>query len=250
MKTTVHKPLWLLIIAAMFISCAKNDGDIIDPETSPDEELSGELLLIEEKVNGHTLFDFEYDNRNRVVLQRITTEGSGTVHSFTYDDRDRLIAVERKDDRLFMSESYAYEGDRDKPVGGVWTYYGKDGDDAVLPVQYTYPDDHTVIETVLHEEAVQTYTFSDKGNQLTANLDGALLEYDDYDDKKSCYTHYPWAWKIHYVNNARSVNIGGMIDQVWEFTYNDAGYPVSAKVYNLGSDEVTETHEYFYKQAN
>ena len=252
MKTTIEKSVWMLIIAAALISCTKNDGNTVDPETDPDKERSGELLLIEEKVNGQTLFTFEYDDRNHVVVQRITTDGSEVIHSFTYDERGRLIAVDRKDDIIFMNESYAYEGNDDKPIGGIWTNHGKNGDDVALPVQYTYPNDHTVIETVFHEETVQTftYTFDDKGNQLTANLDGALLEYNQYDDKKSCYSHYPWEWKIHHVNNARSVKIGEMIDQVWEFTYNDAGYPETAKMYNRGSDVVVETHEFRYKQAN
>lgn len=251
MKTTIHKTLWMLMIATAFVSCAKNDGDTIDPETDPDEELSGELLLIEEKVNGQTLFKFEYDDRNRVVLQRITTDGSDVVHLFTYDDQDRLIAVDRKDDHVFLSESYAYEGADDVPAGGVWTYYEEDGDNHAIPVQYTYTN-NTVIETFLHEETVQTFTFTfdAKGNMTTAQIETGFQEYGDYDDKKSCYTHYPWAWKHGYVNNARSIKTGNIIDQVWEFTYNEAGYPVSANVYNHGSDEVVETHEYRYQPAN
>ena len=253
MNTAIHKTLWLLLIGATFISCAKNDTgeEDISPVPGSGNELSGELLLIEEKVNGQTLFKFEYDERNRVVLQRITTAGSDIVHSFTYDDRDRLIAVDRKDDVVFLNESYTYEDNEDRPVGGVWTFHSKNGDDNVVPVQYAYAE-NTVTETVLHQDAVQTftYTFNSKGNQLTANFDGALQEYNDYDDKKSCYTHYPWAWKIHYVNNARSVKIAGLIDQIWEFTYNEAGYPQTARVYNRGADEVVETHEYFYERAN
>src|SRR5690606_15331461 len=107
MNTAIHKTLWLLLIGATFISCAKTDTgeEDIRPVSGSGNELSGEVLLIEEKVNGQTLFAYEYDNRNRVVLQHITTAGSDTVHSYTYDDRDRLIAVDRKADAVFLTES-------------------------------------------------------------------------------------------------------------------------------------------------
>ena len=254
MNTAIHKTLWLLLLAAAFVSCAKDDGGIdseINPVPDPAKELSGELLLVEEKVNGQTWFTFEYDEQNQVVLQHITTDGADLYHLFTYDDHGRLITVERKDQTVFLNESYTYEGTDDKPVGGIWTLHSENSDDEVVPIHYTYGE-NTVTETALYEDLTQTftYTFDNKGNQLTANLNGVLQEYADHDDKKNCYTHYPWAWKIHYVNNARSVKIGSMIDQIWEFTYNEADYPETAKVYDRGSDEVIEFHEYFYKQAN
>lgn len=250
MNTTFSKNLWLLLIAVVFISCAKNDGgEAINPDTGSDNGLSGELLLVEEKKNGQTLLKFEYDERNRAIVMHITAEPSGEIFTttFTYDDRDRLIAVDRLDGEAYLHESYTYEGDDDRPAAGAWT----GADDAVVLVQYAYAE-NTVIETLSHEGGTQTftYTFDAKGNQATALIGPALQEYGDYDDKKSTYTNYPWAWKVNYVNNPGYVKIGTIIDQIWEYTYNEAGYPVSAKVYNRGSEEVVETHEYRYKKAN
>ncbi|PPL00892.1 hypothetical protein [Parapedobacter indicus] len=249
MKTTIRKTLWLLLIAGVFTSCSKNDGG---EDTGPDNELSGDLLLIEQTKNGQTISKFEYDERNRATIHHLMDETSGDLHTvtFTYDDRNRLIAADRMTDEVYLSESYTYEDD-DKPVAGVWTFPDSDGSDVVVPVQYTYTE-NTVAETVFHEGAAQTstYTFDTKGNLATVLIGAALQEYGDYDDKKSTHTNYPWAWKISYANNPRSVKIAGMVDQIWEYTYNDAGYPVSAKVYNRGSDEVAETHEYRYKKAN
>lgn len=246
MKMTIRKTLWLLLIAGVFTSCSKNDGG---EDTGPDKELSGDLLLIEQKKNGQTLSKFEYDERNRATVHYLMTENSGDLHTvtFTYDSRDRLIALERKADKVYLRESYTYEGDNDRPTAGVWT----DDSDVVIPIQYTYTE-NMVTETFFIEEATQTstYTFDTRGNLATALIGQALQEYGDFDDKKSTHTSYPWAWKIHYVNNPRSVKIAGVVDQIWEYTYNDAGYPVSAKVYNRESNEVVETHEYRYKKAN
>jgi len=42
----------------------------------------------------------------------------------------------------------------------------------------------------------------------------------------------------------------GAVDQIWTYTYNDAGYPVKAEVYDRASQALVETHEYRYKAAH
>src|SRR5690606_24746676 len=100
------------------------------------------------------------------------------------------------------------------------------------------------------EQQVFTYTFDDRGNLITAKIGAAVQEYGDYDDKHTCYTNYPWAWTVGYANNYRSVKMTGAVDQIWTYTYNDAGYPVEAEVYDRASQALVETHEYRYKAAN
>lgn len=248
MKSVIKKTLGLLVMAVALVSCTKDDDNAIDIDTGGG--ISGALLLIEETVDGQTLHTFEYDALNRMTAFYTNTAGGMHTSTFAYDDSDRLIAVARKNgEEIYLQETYVY-GAGDKPVSGVWMH---PGDDEETLIQYAYTQ-NTVTETLLlpdvEEPQINSYTFDNNGNLVTAQIGSIIQEFGDFDDKHSCYTNYPWAWKVGYVNNYQSVKLTGSADHVWEYTYNEAGYPVKATVYDRASKELVETRAYRYKNAN
>src|SRR5690606_37981921 len=157
MKTIVQKTIVLFLAAVALSSCTKDD------DINPDGNGNGDLLLVEEKVNGQTLLTYEYDARNRAIVWTQYVNGEiHTIHSFTYDDSDRMIAQERKhNEQDFLKDSYFYESD-ERPLSGVWTYIGNSGNVSTLStLQYTY-DRNPVTETVDIEDVgtiINSYVF-------------------------------------------------------------------------------------------
>ena len=255
MKPVINRTIGLLVVAIAFIACSKDNDDTGNPVAGGGGgggSTSGALLLIEERVDGQPELKFEYDEQNRMTTRYVYT-ADGNIHTdnFTYDSNNRMVGVVNS---AGLKESYSYaEGNR--PSSG--TFVGPSG--VITTIQFTYSQ-NTVTETHTTEDQAVTFTyqFDSKGN-LTSVMSAAigvesLIEFGDYDDKKTAYTQYPWSWKIGYVNNYQSVKTTALgttaTDRVLEYTYNDAGYPVKAEEYDRASKELVLTREYFYKDAN
>jgi len=251
MKATIRKTC-ILLLAAMALTGCKKDDDI-----NPDGSGSGDLLLVEEKVNGQTQLTYEYDERNRaIVWTQYVNGGIHTIHSFTYDNNDRMIGQERRHNgQVFLKESYSYESG-ERPVSGVWTYIGNDGEvSSVSQVQYTYQQ-NTVTETVYVEDVgtiINSYVFDSKGNSIQHKIGQGTVDFGDFDGKSGGYARHPWSWKTKQISNYQSVKTtsGGIVlsNHVYKYTYNDVGYPVKAEVYDRATEDLIETHEYAYKKA-
>ncbi|MGV3685764.1 MAG: hypothetical protein ACO1NS_09075 [Daejeonella sp.] len=266
MKPIVQKTVWLLFIAIASTSCSK-DKENCDPSDEESRCYAGvgaanKLLLTEEKTNGKTELQFEYNDRNQVVLRHVHgIDGSITSENLTYTG-DKLTKMERKSNgQLVMSEEYSY-GTADKPTAAVL----KDNKGRVnVNIIYAYSGKRvteTSFDTDGNQLGINTYTFDGKGNQLTRQIamsgNSVNETLGDYDDKPNRYTNYPWTWKVGSVNNERSysqsVQIpGGAVSTRnlrWEYEYNEAGYPSKAEVYDKASNTLVETRTFTYKQAN
>lgn len=260
---------YFYILSALFLTvtlgaCSK-DKEHCDPD---DEEspcyvglaVGDKLLLTEEKTNGKSEMRFEYNDQNKVIVRYVHgVDGSVATENFTYSG-DHATKVERRSDgQLVMSEEYYY-GSGDKPTTGVL----KDNKGEIIAnVIYAYSE-QTVTETSFNMEGEQigshTYTFDSSGKNIIKtviriqNLPLSTLEYGDYDDKPCRYTNYPWMWKLGSMNNARSHSLitGSSVtrNDRWEYTYNQAGYPIKAEVYDRATDELLETRVFTYKKAN
>ncbi|MBL1407618.1 hypothetical protein [Sphingobacterium faecale] len=267
MKTTTFKMLWLCFIAIALVACSKKED--CDPEDENSLCYAGlpagsNLLLLEEKANGRTEMRFEYNDQNNVVVRYVHgVDGSMTIENFTYNG-DKLTKVERRSDgRLVMSEEYFYNvGNR--PSTGLQKNNKGEIENNIV---YNYLGDR-VTETFFNREGeqvgVNTYIFDSTGKNIIKqvsnihNMNLFTLEYADYDDKPCRYTNYPWAWKVGSVNNAQfySLTTNGVGDanstknDVWKYTYNNAGYPTKAEVYEKGSGTLLETRTFTYKRAN
>lgn len=250
-----------------YASCSK-DENACDPNDKESPCYSGipdgnDFLLVEEKRNGITELRFEYDDKNKMIVYHIHGANGGVSNSqyFTYNNKNLLMAVEHKTGiKHLYKEEYTY-GSGTRPESGVLIY-----EDETISLKYDYTQ-NTTTETATSSEgdivALNTYTFDDKGNQvrITMTANEILLstqEFGDYDDKHYRFTNYPWIWKLSSVNNAKSYKLteGGPagavvnINHLWEFTYNDAGYPTKAEVYDRASKTLVETRTFFYKPAN
>src|SRR5690606_24728112 len=175
MKATIRKTIVLFLAVFALAGCTKDD------DINPEGNGNGDLLLVEEKINGQTLLTYEYDARNRAIVWTQYVNGEiHTTHSFTYDDSDRMIAQERRHNgQVFLKESYSYESD-ERPVSGVWTYIGNSGNvSTVSTVQYTY-DQNTVTETVDIEDVgtiINSYVFDSKGNSIQHKIGQGVVDY-------------------------------------------------------------------------
>ncbi|MBV2227634.1 hypothetical protein [Sphingobacterium mizutaii] len=267
MKTTINKIVWLCFIAIVSVSCSKNDDCDPKDEDSPcyaGPTAGSDLLLIEERTNGKTEMRFEYNDRNQVVVRHVHgVEGNVTHENFTYNG-DKLIKVERRSNgELVMSEEFTY-GAGNRPTKGIY----KDNKGRVLAnITYAYSV-NKVTERSFNREGQQvginTYTFDTIGKNIIKQVTGiqdislVTIEYGDYDNKPCRYTNYPWAWKVGSANNARSQSLfsqvgGGAVasrNDRWEYTYNAAGYPLTAKVLDKASGKLVETRTFTYKKAN
>lgn len=253
--------LW--IIAALLLSamsCSKDD------DINPDGSGSGDLLLVTEfKNNGVTAGRYEFDDQNRMtIFHSYDTKGALAVTvTYTYDERDRVLLVTNMlaDGTVTSTIEHAYTGSDDKPISAVTTNYA--GDAVAWDITYRYTDNQlteTIRQPAPAPEIVTTYTYNANGDlsSVKANLGGTWVgttEYGDYDDKKSpSRLGNPYVWKIPSRHNFRSIKTtqesGVTEDQSYKYTYNEAGYPVKAEVYDRATEELIETHEYSYKKAN
>lgn len=257
------KIVWFLFMATALTSCSKDDEtcDTHD-EDSPCYIGSGAdgLLLIEEKTNDKTELQFDYNDQNQVILKRVhDIDGNITSEYFTYND-DKLTKLERKSNaELVMTEEYFY-GTEGKPMTAVL----KDGKGKVsVNIIYSYSGKNvteTSFDTDGNQIGINTYTFDDKGNQLTRQITvvgNTMTEtLGDYDDKPNRYTNYPWIWKVGSVNNERSYSQSVQLPSGavstrnlrWEYVYNQVGYPTTAEVYDKDSNTLLETRTYTYKK--
>lgn len=266
MKKTLNKIAWLCCAVIALTSCSKDDDCDANDERSAcyvglaDRE---QLLLTEERVNGRTELTFEYDERNRLSVYQIHSKDGSGVHTarFSYNSKDLMTGVVHSNSNgTQYREDYVY-GSGDRPISGTWTF-----PDYISTIQYSY-NKNTTTETVFSSKgellAVNTYEFDEKGENIqTIVIAGAEVwqstqKYGDYDDKHYRFTNYPWRWKTNSMNNAESHTLisngpGGtavVLDQIWKYTYNQAGYPIKADLYNRGNDEIVEIREYSYIKA-
>lgn len=266
MKKTLNKIAWLCCAMIALTSCSKDDS------CDPNDEHSacyaglladGQLLLTEERVNGIMELAFEYDEHNRVSVYQIhSRDGSGVnTARFTYNSKGLMTGVVHSNSNgTQYREDYVYSSE-DRPISGTWTF-----PDYISTIQYSY-NKNTTTETVFSSKgevlAVNTYEFDEMGEnikKIVITQEGIWSTthlYEDYDDKHYRFTNYPWSWKTGAINNAESHsltgNIGGgaavLVNQIWKYSYNQAGYPVKAEIYNKGSDEIVEIREYSYIKA-
>ncbi|SFS89612.1 hypothetical protein [Sphingobacterium wenxiniae] len=263
MKTIIKKTIWLFFITIVVTSCSK-DKEYCDPNDEESPCYAGpsavspgdKLLLVEWKVNGKIIETYQYNTQNLLTDVRNPETGGG--FDLTRDNTGKLIRLDHlaAGGNVHLREEYSYGGTGDKPVSGI-LYSPNDNNDP-LTIRYTYSQ-NTVTQTFIDEDdggtVTNTYTFDNKGNLINANLvtTGSIIENGNYDDKNGNLASQPWPWKFSAVNNPQAIKTtspGWVTDQIYKYTYNQAGYPMKAEVYNRGSDVAVQTHEYFYKKAN
>lgn len=276
MKTMIQKAVWLFLIAVAFTSCAKDDDcDPTDEESScyvgPPGGAKGDMfLLTEQKINGKTVARYEYDGQNRMTRSYpYDADGVNNITiSYTYNANGLLTVTNftNQDGENFLREEYSYGGG-DYPVSMVQTQPNL-SDGTPIDWQFTYSNNRLASETAIprDEDALvitMAYNYDSNGNLVSweQKADGewlSTLEYGDYDDRVFIAKYgNPYFWKASNsnANNPRTEKTTSQAtsankDVVITYTYNNAGYPTKADVYNRGSDVVVETREYNYKKAN
>ncbi|WP_118195501.1 hypothetical protein [Albibacterium indicum] len=265
MKAIQMKTAWFTLLVLTIVSCAKDD-DLCDPndEQSPcyAEVASGDnLLLTEYRLNDVLTAKYVYNDENRVIAMYPYDENgvNDTEILYTYNQKYQLVLTTyNRNGYIFLRDEYTY-GDGNQPISLRQFDPGNPDFNPVLS-QFTYTKNKTVITGNSGLEL--TYTFDDNGNLLTntqTTVDGQLLttlEWGDFDDKKGATSnHHQFAWIAgRATNNPRSERITSLvtaanIDRTVKYTYNKAGYPIKAEVYDRGTDNLVETREYIYVKA-
>lgn len=201
------KPLLVLIISVIFLSCDKEDGIINQPlpqQKSLPQIISWQDTFFTGAVRNSTLIYNIYGNP---VSVHSIHDGTGSEpDSFSYDSQQRLI----EHARLFTYQ-YLYNADDTMPYAAieVWPYgeqhrldFTYDSDQRIIKVVSDYiegsaPDDEVVGEK--HWE--KNYTYDGNGNLINDEISSA-----DYSDKPSIYKTNKWWPLIHldFSNNSRA----------------------------------------------
>ena len=263
MKKIMIKIGWICWLAVLVMGCSKGE-DNCDPEDRSGPCYNGpggagELLLLEERVNGVKELAFEYDQQNRVIVRHVFAKGDGGhfTNTFTYNAKGLMTGMSfYKEGEHVYSEEYVY-GSGDRPVSGQLKF-----DDEVMEIRYSYSG-NTVVEDTFNptREVMEQnkYEFDAAGNptRITFGIGTmwvTVQELGDYDDKTYRFTSYPWQWKLNSVNNARDYKMFSngetLMYQDWKYTYNKQGYPIKIEIYNKADSKLFETREYEYINAH
>ncbi len=238
----------VLLLALGILSCDKNDD-------SHTEGSDAKFLLTEHWINGNIAGKFEYDNQNRRIRYN---NGTGMIE-YSYNAKGFLAAtVYKEQGMLTHREDYTY-GTDNKPVS-MTISNPNDEDFIESDVSYTYSE-NKIVETHTPREnggsvTINSYQFNGEGNlvELTTQIGAyeSVTTWSEYDKKVGAALHGdPYYWK-NSKNNALKFNVFSgtfSLEQKWEYTYNNNGYPVKAFVYNNGSDEIAEEHIFTYMPA-
>ncbi len=259
----MKKLLFLLFAGLLVTACTDSDdqnGNSDDPN-NPGDGSSVLLLLTEEKQNGYFTYNYEYDERNRMIIWKLLVGSDLATIYFTYDDNDRLIGLSRKNGQgIITSEETYYYGNDERPTSGTFSVPG--AEDYAVQIQFVYTQ-NTVIETHITADGiignVITYTYDSNGNLVSEQNESAneysnyLFEFNNFDDKINWNSKWPFAWKQSSVNNYqsyKSTTVNGIQDHIYEYTYNDTGYPIQAEIYDSQTDELIAIREFNYTEAN
>jgi hypothetical protein len=231
-----------LEVAVMIASCKK--------------ETKRDVFLLEEMTEGNWRDAFEYDNQDRLTKYiRQMTGQPEYVRTYTYNATGDLVEEKGSDYKITFSKN-----------GNTITYikenqYGSENGEIELNVQ-GFPVKWT-FEGVSEEEwykSTNTYIWQNGNNTTTESVeeweeDGVKVSNAGtstyrYDDKKSPFYHCKspnWVlwWTVGYfVNNLTSETwANGITTITYEYTYNDAGFPVTRKRSNY-----SQTATYTYKK--
>lgn len=257
--------LWIFFISLVCGACTK------DEECDPNDERSScyagpigdaALLLTEIKTNGVTTGRYSYDDQGRANIVHSYDKQGGlimtTTYTYTNGNTPTMVRVETAEGDVII-EQYTLGSDG-RPIAMVQTM---PTDDDHVPADYKFAyTATTLVETVIARESdpaiyVNTYTFDENRNlrslEFTLNGEWAgTIEQSNYDSKIAVGYHgNPQAWKYPGANNhqrltASAAGVGTTTDQIWKYTYNDAGYPISAAIHTP-DDVLVETMTYHYE---
>jgi YD repeat-containing protein len=258
MRKQIFYFIGAMLLAFSFSSCGKSDNCDPNDKDSPcyANGAGVKLLLIEQKINGEIVGQFDYDNQNRRIRYTLAT---GLIE-YSYNAKGLLSVAVYKDltGKVTQRDDFTYGSD-DKPISMVISFPNRPYD-APTNVTYTYTN-NKIVETSIPQEpggqvSTNTFLFNVKGNltDLITATGGQefTTSWSEFDDKSSAALQGdPYHWK-NSKNNAQRFQITSQIfsiDQKWVYTYNKESYPVKALVYNNGSTIVSEEHIFTYKAS-
>jgi len=234
----------LVLMILMAISCKKG------------ERIQKVYLLSEQIIDasadglGTDTTRYFYDNQNRLTLVK---NGDGHYFPITYDAAGRVnVAKTIKSDGSIAKEfDFFYQ-----PTTGFITKVPSKGPDTAYLV---FDDKHEVTEIRTRHAGYSTFTYDERGNVASLKnykTDGSLDLYDEafytYDNMKSyfsavppnnyflMYLLYPDASSL--INNVVTKNA-----DVYTYTYNKEGYPVSATAKVVGRSLTPIYYNYIVK---
>jgi RHS repeat-associated protein len=129
-------------------------------------------------VNGKTIYNIEltYDAGGQIVSRNENLAGNPIAHEYSYDADGQLVQAKKGD---ISAEEYSYDanGNRTRYRSGsaldaVAEYDEQDRLKNLGSIEYQFDDDGYLVK-----KGRDLYTYSSKGELLSANLDGLVVNY-------------------------------------------------------------------------
>jgi YD repeat-containing protein len=242
MKKLLFGVLGLMVFTAL--SCKKG------------ERIQKVYLLSEQIIDasadglGTDTTRYFYDNQNHLTLVK---NGDGHYFPITYDDVGRVSVAKT----INASGNVAKEFDffYTPSVGFITKVPSKDPDTAYL----TFDNKRQVTEIRTLHAGYSTFTYDERGNVASLKNykpDGSIDLYDEsfytYDDMKSYFSAVPpnnyfLMYLLYPDANSLINNVVTKNADVYTYTYNKEGYPVSASAKVVGRSLTPIYYNYIVK---
>ncbi|QRM88763.1 hypothetical protein FG167_05785 [Lacinutrix sp. WUR7] len=247
------KKYLVIAICILVTACSSNDSDNVSQSNAP----SGALIKVEvfnliSDITSKLTYSFDSRGRIASLNQKIflTDETRNTTVTYSYNSNGQIVR-----------HASTYEGN-DEITEYVFnidlitssTRYHNNG--SIYRRNYSYNNiDQLIRESILNENNIETaskeYTYTNNGNieNTYQENDGSFIEYTfEYDNKNNpantLYNNQEISKIIGYNYNNKTKRVystnNGTNVYTLEYTYNDAGYPLTSNEY-LGGELVTQS---------
>jgi len=254
----VHITLLLTIL--LFAGCGSDDPQ---PETGNGSHRLSSVSTYREDANGFTLSDvttYAYSSQGRLESSLLSLYNTSTLQlfpfsrkSYTHDQQGRVILLEATIINTNVSESVLYRYRPDGTLSSMHWDADIDADVAVtflpgdtLQAAYLFSNGHTFTYRAFIKDGNPLYDKTiNSSNHIT---DESAKTFDDHINPYSLLGYIDFLFINYSKNNplsaATQIYEGSQeaIPESYEYTYNDAGLPLTQVVTYKSSDPARKLH--------
>lgn len=242
------KQFFFICFGLLVTGCSSDSGSSPSPE-GQQLRLSSITTVTTGTSPETTITDFIYSGQNLVATQTQTDSGNWSAH-YTYSGQN-VTSLEYRNGFGTTTEVYSFTYSGGRVSGYSNTLFGLSNHTAT----FTYDQDGNIsgqqryVSGALSRELSFVYDSNRNRTSTTDTSTGSapITWTAGFDNKTNAYRHtLPVSLQGYFGvggNNQTSSNQDGISEQV-SYTYNDAGYPVTATTTQNGTVVSTSTYEY------